>query len=181
MWYHLKLIIGCALFCILPSVYALESDRLKPINISSDRITVDQQKGFSHYQGNVILIQGTLKVTGDDVTIYLDKKQLRRVIILGTPATLKQKPAEDQPEINAEAGRMEYDVHKNMLLLTENAEVVQGQNRFSGDYINYNTLTSVVRARQDDDKKSRVNITIVPEEETAPPEPQSDPQSKAAP
>lgn len=165
MWYHLKWPIGLYFFCFLPTVYALESDRLKPINITSDKITVDQQKGFSHYQGHVILTQGTLKVTGNDVTIYLEKKQLQRVIILGNPATLKQKPAEDQPEINSKAGRMEYDLHKDMLLLTDNAEVVQGQNRFSGDYIQYNTRTSVVRAQQDADKKSRVNITIVPEKE----------------
>jgi lipopolysaccharide export system protein LptA len=165
MWSHLKLPVGLCLFCFLQSLHALESDRLKPINITSDRITVDQKKGFSHYQGNVILTQGTLKVTGSDVTIYLEKKQLRQIIIIGNPATLKQKPAEDQPEINSRAGRMEYDLHKDMLLLTDNAQVEQGQNRFSGDYIRYNTRTSVVRARQDADKKTRVNITIVPEKE----------------
>jgi len=169
MWYHIKLIVFCCFF--VNSTMALESDRKKPINIQSDKITVDHQKGYSHYQGHVILTQGSLKITGHDIKVFLDNKQLRRIIVIGDPATLKQKPAVDQVEINSRAGRMEYDVDKNMLLLRKNAEVEQGQNRFSGDYIKYNTKTSVVRARQSPDKKSRVHITIVPESETTTPEP----------
>lgn len=166
MWFRINFFIF--LFSFIYSANALESDRQKPINIQSDRIIVDQQKGFSHYQGNVILTQGTLKITGSDIKVYLENKQLHRLIIIGQPATLKQKPAEQLAEIHSRAGRMEYDVDKSMLLLTNDAEVEQGQNRFSGDYIKYNTKTSVVHARQGPDNKSRVNITIVPEEEKTP-------------
>ena len=169
MWYRINIVLF--LCCFVNNINALESDRQKPINIQSDRITVDHLKGFSHYQGHVILTQGTLKITGSDIKVYLENKQLHRLIIIGKPATLIQKPAEDQAEIRSRAGRMEYDVEKSMLLLTNNAEVEQGQNRFSGDYIKYNTKTSVVHARQSPDKKSRVHITIVPENETRTPEP----------
>ena len=43
--------------------WALGSDRQQPIHIKADHITVNEKKGFSIYRGNVLMTQGTLRVT----------------------------------------------------------------------------------------------------------------------
>ncbi len=145
---------------------ALESDRKQPINIKADRITINEKKGFSHYQGNVVIVQGTLRVTGDDVTVYMQDDILKRIIVIGNPATFQQQPEEGKKLVKSRAGKMEYDVNKNLLYLRHKAEVEQGLNHFSGDYLQYNTRTSTISGRKSDRGDERVNITIVPQEKS---------------
>ena len=71
---------------------------------------------------------------------------------------------------------MEYDVALNRLVLKTNAEVKQGPNRFSGNQIVYNTLTSTISADKDGNNQDespdagRVSVTITPPPEPAPSE-----------
>ncbi len=159
---------------------ALESDRKQPINIVADRITVDEKKGFSHYMGNVVMTQGSLRVTGEDIRVYLDdRRKLKRIIVTGKPATMQQKTDASQPLVKSRAERMEYIIASNTLHLKNNAHIEQGANRFSGNTIDYNMKTSLIQARKSQDGNERVNITIMPEEDSN--EPKADNQDAAQP
>jgi len=148
--------------------WALESDRQQPINIKADHIVVNEKQGFSLYQGNVLMTQGSLRVTGDKITVYLKQNRLQRIIATGNPATLQQKPEKNQELITSRAMRMEYDVKLSRLVLKQDALVEQGPNRFSGNHIVYNILTSTVTADKDpnhqakDPDAGRVSVTITP-------------------
>lgn len=146
---------------------ALESDRSQPIHIKADQISVNEKQGFSRYRGNVKLKQGSLQVAADEISVYLKGERLDKIVILGDPATLQQRAAGSGEEIRSRARRMEYHAAANRLYLYDGAEVIQGPNRFAGDYIEYDTRSSTVSARKGEASGSRVEITITPEEQSA--------------
>jgi len=143
---------------------ALESDRRQPVDIRASEVTIDEQRGFSEYTGNVVLTQGSLKVTGDRLRVYLRQDRLQRIVVEGQPATLVQTPAIDQPPVHAAAGRMEYDVAARTIRLDREAEVRQGPNRFRGQHLIYDIAAARVKARAEE---GRVHITIQPPDEEA--------------
>ena len=156
-----KILVTC-LMLLSQSSWGLESDRDQPIHIKADQITVNEKQGVSFYQGNVQFTQGSLRVNGDDVTVFLHDDVLSKVIVIGNPATLVQQPDHRQNPINAKAIRMEYDAKKEIVYLIENAEVQQGPNSFAGNYIEYDTRYSVVSARKGETDDSRVHVIINP-------------------
>ncbi len=157
-------LLAASLVLLSQNSWALESDRDQPIHIKADRITVNEKQGVSFYQGNVQFTQGSLRVNGDEVTVFLQGDTLSKVIVIGNPATLVQQPDHRQELVNSKATRMEYDANKEIVYLIENAEVQQGPNSFAGDYIEYDTRNSMVSARKGETDDSRVHVIITPPE-----------------
>ncbi len=160
-------ILVTSLMLLSQSSWGLESDRDQPIHIKADRITVNEKQGVSFYKGNVQVTQGSLRVNGDEVTVFLQSDALSKVIVIGNPATLIQQPDHRQEPVNAKATRMEYDAKREIVHLLENAEVQQGPNSFAGNYIEYDTRNSMVSARKGDTDDSRVHVIITPPENEA--------------
>ena len=146
----------------LPS-WALRSDREQPINIKADRVEVNEKTEISHYQGNVYLKQGTLVIRADSVLVYLKKGKLTKIIIDGKPATFEQKPEDNKDIVQSSANHMEYYATKQILVLKQDARVIQGPNNFSGDFIEYDTLNSTVKAKKEEGSDSRVHAIIQPD------------------
>ncbi len=146
--------------------WALHSDRDQPIDIRADRVEVNEKEEVSQYVGNVHLKQGTLDIKADKITVYLSEGRLTKIAIRGNPATFKQQPEDKQDIVKSSARYMEYFASKEHLVLKTNAQVVQGANHFSGDYIEYDTLNSTVKANKDEDSGSRVHAIIQPKADT---------------
>lgn len=155
------------------NVCALSTDKDQPIEIEADAAELDDQKGVTVYTGNVVVSQGSIRMTGDKMTVYYTKdNDLDTVIMLGQPATYKQLPDNSEIYDEAEALRMEFYNLKNLVVLIDNALVKQEGLRFSGNRIEYDTETSKIKARgapdntaADEEKPSgsgRVKITIQP-------------------
>ena len=51
------------------SVRALDTDREQPIQITADIAIRDEVAGETRYEGNVVLIQGSLKITADTLSV----------------------------------------------------------------------------------------------------------------
>jgi lipopolysaccharide export system protein LptA len=164
-------VILSALFLLPISIaHALKTDRNQPIKIEADHVEIFEKTETSHYRGNVLMVQGSLKITADDVTVYLKDGVLHQVTILGNPAYFEQIPDGKKDMVKSRAKHMEYYAREQRLLLKQDAEVVQGPNQFRGDQIEYDTLTSTVRANKDENSDSRVHAIIQPAEaEKAPP------------
>lgn len=150
---------------------ALTTDQDQPIEIEADTAELDDQKGVTTYTGNVIVTQGSIRMTGDKMTVYYTKdNDLDTVIMEGRPATYRQLPDKSEDYDEAEALRMEYYGLKNLIVLINNAVVKQKDVRFSGSRIEYDTEHSQIRARgqaESGAEKSsgsggRVKITIKP-------------------
>jgi len=146
----------------LSSAWALRSDRNQPIDIRADRVEVDQRKQTSHYLGHVRLQQGSLKIDADDVMVYMQNGKLHKIVISGNPARFQQQPEGSKTVVTSQAQNMEYYAGEQRLLLKHNAEVNQGGNQFHGDFIEYDTRTSTVKANTDENSQSRVHAIIQP-------------------
>ena len=156
-------VLGVALATSVP-VVAKQSDRTQPTNITSKSFDGTQQQANSTqpgkviWTGNVLLTQGTLRITGDKATGYLDAdNQIIRVIIDGSPATVQQLDDQDllmrghasnidyKPEDAANSGN-------GIAVLTGNAHVDKQTdgadksklNQSDGDKITYNTTNSTM-------------------------------------
>lgn len=150
------------LLCLLPlTAWALSDDRDQPIQIQADRASLDDLKGITVYEGNVEVIQGSMRLHGDKVTLTYDAdKQVEKIIAEGNPARFKQRPDKREEDIQAEARRMEYDAKQDMLHLITQAQVWQGKDRFSGQHIVYDAQRSVITA--EGDSQQRVTVVIEP-------------------
>ncbi|WP_199155616.1 lipopolysaccharide transport periplasmic protein LptA, partial [Chromobacterium sp. ASV23] len=77
-------------------VQAEQADRDKPIEITSDNgCTMDQIKGISICNGNVVVIQGTLRLNSDQLTVTQDKQGNQTMHATGRIVTFRQKMDRD--------------------------------------------------------------------------------------
>lgn len=140
----LGLIIGMFL---TGSVCALSTDKDQPIEIEADSADLDDEKGITIYRGNVITTQGSVRMTGDVMTVYFTDDELDTLIMEGKPATYRQLPDNSKVYDEAEALRMEYYELKNLVILIDKASFKQEGLSFSGNRIEYDTEHSKVKAK----------------------------------
>ena len=101
------------LFLLVPlvsiNVHALSTDKQQDIEIEADTAEKDDIKQIAIYRGDVIVTQGSIKMTGHTMTVYFDDNdEMELVIMEGTPATYRQLPDDSQIYDEAEALQMEY-------------------------------------------------------------------------
>ena len=147
------------------TVVAKQSDRQQPINVTSVSFDGTQQQptakdpGHVIWTGNVVLTQGTLTVTGNKATGYLDAdNQLIRVIVDGN-AHMQQQD-EQNLWMRGNANNIDYtpdnggpkNTSSGIAVLTGKAHVEKEVdpadrkklNQSNGDKLTYNTNTSTM-------------------------------------
>jgi lipopolysaccharide export system protein LptA len=141
--------LGVALLASAP-VAAKQSDRNQPADVTSKSFDGTQapqngQPGKVIWTTNVVLTQGTLKITGSKATGYLDAdNQLTRVVVDGGPATIHQLDDQDQP-MDGHASNIDYKIDQDYAVLTGNAKVNQpAKGSAEGDKLTYNTKDSTM-------------------------------------
>ena len=135
--------------------YALKSDSEQPIEIQADFAELDDQEGKTIYVGNVVVIQGSIKMTGDRLKVnFSEERDLEDVYMEGRPAYFKQTP-DTGDDVEGKALLIEYHATQNLLHLIEEARLTQGKRLFEGDRINYDTEKSVITAHAAKKKKNR--------------------------
>jgi len=147
-------------------LFAATKAPAEPINIDADNAKILEKEGKSVYTGNVILIQGTTKVTADIVTVLSKDGKLSRIVAEGKPVTYHQANQPKSADIKGEAERVEYFAFEKRIVLLNNAKLTQGRNVFSGNRIEYNAISEVVTASQSKSGKERVRVTIQPEKKS---------------
>ncbi|MEH6357390.1 MAG: lipopolysaccharide transport periplasmic protein LptA [Pseudomonadales bacterium] len=170
---RLKLIKVCGLltafFCVAtPSISnALPDDRNQPIHITSDTAEVDDKTGLSIYRGKVKIIQGTINLVADQVTIHSDNQGISKLVAIGAPAHFQQLPEIEKTITHAFGNTIEYFVSEERIELKKQAKLEQEQNVFTGERIDYDIKRRVVNAYGDQQPNSsatppRVNLIIQP-------------------
>lgn len=140
--------------------------KAEPINIDADNAKVLEKEGKSIYSGNVVLIQGTAKVTADKITVLSKDGKLSKIIAEGNPVTYHQANQPKAADLKGEAKRVEYYAFEKRIVLLNNAKLTQGKNIFSGNRIEYNAASEVVTASQSKTGDERVRVTIQPEKKS---------------
>ena len=144
---------------------ALDSDQNQPIELSAGQADMSNVTGVGVYTEDVVLVQGTMRITGDKMTVYTSPAgELVKAVVEGKPATYRQLPEGEQEYVHAEAPRMEYTAEPPRLItLMDGAVLTRGKNRFQGETIRYRVDEDQVLAQGG---KDRVNITFYPNQKS---------------
>ncbi len=152
----------CWLLLTSPLVFALESDSEQPIYIDSNTATYNDKAQTSIYIGNVVTVQGTLKVNSDKLVVYLRNGEINKLVATGKPARFEQLPAKGKEKIKGEALIGEYYPDKNLLILKKNAIVWQGGNKSASEIIRYDSKNSLIKAGEKSSDSKRVHSVFKP-------------------
>jgi len=163
MCWNKELRLGLTIALLLPAVVmALVTDRQQPLQIQANTATIEDAKGIAIYEGSVVVTQGSIMIEADKVTLnYTQKQDIDKVVAEGNPARFKQTPEGGKEDIKAKALRMEYNAIANMLHLTKEAEVRQGNDTFTGPHIMYDTQQGIIRAEKGESKE-QITVIIQP-------------------
>jgi lipopolysaccharide export system protein LptA len=117
-----------------------KADRNKPTQIEANRMSADDVKRMTIFEGNVILTKGTIAVRAERIVVRQDPEGFQFVNATGAPVRFKQKqdPKEGEKEgrwMDGEALRVEIDERKQTLELFDNARVNRGGDEVAGAYI----------------------------------------------
>lgn len=159
-----------ALTAFLTPAMAEHPDRQQPINIESDRATVDDRNKVHIFEGNAILTQGSLRLRGERLVVTEGADGFHTGVATapaGGLATFRQlREGTDNEYVEGEAVRIEYDTRTEQAKLFERAMVTSAGDIVTGDYIEYDALTENYAATRlapkDGTAPSRVNVTIQP-------------------
>ena len=129
------------LFTIAAPVFAEKADRDKPVNIESDKVTVDDAKQLAVFEGNVVLTQGTMVIRGTRMEVRQDKEGFKHGTSWGNLAYFKQKREGVDEYIEGWAERIEYDGRADKVQLFQRANLKRNEDDVRGDYISYDATT----------------------------------------
>ncbi|KHL69618.1 MULTISPECIES: lipopolysaccharide transport periplasmic protein LptA [Pseudomonas] len=165
------LLLGClAAAC---SAWALPTDRDQPIHVQADSAELDDRQGKAIYRGDVVITQGTLKITGNTVTVTRNARgEIDTFTAQGRPAYYEQQPEVGESLVHAYGRTIEYFASNERIVLTDQAKVVRDGNTFEGERIVYDTRTQVVNAGRAQDgnvttPRPRIDMVIQPRKKPA--------------
>ncbi|MBT5701377.1 MAG: lipopolysaccharide transport periplasmic protein LptA [Gammaproteobacteria bacterium] len=146
--------------------FALETDRDQPIRIQADAAVVDETDGSSVYRGNVVITQGTLKVTADEVEVFTADSEVIQIIALTDNdseglAHYQQQSNENMDMVVADARKITYLVQEERLHLAGDARLQQAQDVFTGQLLYYDLGRGIVNLKSSGGS-DKVNVTINP-------------------
>tara|TARA_R110002073_G_scaffold81775_1_gene195918 strand:+ start:589 stop:1095 length:507 start_codon:yes stop_codon:yes gene_type:complete len=155
--------VATALFATLAQ--ALPEDRDKPMRITADKAERDDVNGVTIYRGNVIAIQGSLKLESEKLTIYLDDGQATKIVAEGSPAKMQQRPEVDKEMVYARARIITYFRPEERVHLQTDGFVEQDGSIVNGDSIDYFIEQQLTKAVSDPKRKDDRVVVVLPPSE----------------
>lgn len=137
---------ACCALLLATASHAEKADRGKPINLEADRVTVDDAKQVSTFEGNVVLTQGTLVIRGDRMQVRQDNDGFKHGTAWGKLAYFRQKREGFDEYIEGWAERIEYDGRADKMQMFIRASMKRGEDEVRGNYISYDAATEFFQA-----------------------------------
>jgi lipopolysaccharide export system protein LptA len=154
------------------SAKAEKADREKPTQVEANRMTSDEARRISIFEGNVVLTKGTMQVRAERIVVRQDADGFQYASASGSPVRFRQKSdpraGQDGVWLEGEAQRVEIDEKNERVELHESARVSRDQDEVRGSYILYDQRSeffSVSSAK--DAPGSRVRAVIQPKKPEA--------------
>lgn len=155
-----KLLSGLLVAGLSSAAFALKSDVEEPVQIEADSAVFDKNAGAATYDGNVVIRQGTLEILASHIEINAPDNEIQSIIATGGPVSLKQK-MENGKLAQGKAGKIQYLVKSKRLIMDGNAELMQDQDRFTSNHIEYMTDNGQLKAGGSG-KSGRVSAVFYP-------------------
>lgn len=144
---------------------ALQSDREQPVNIEAEYVdAVLEADSRSVLRGNVRISQGTLLIQAEQADLTRRGGALSQAVLTGAPATVEQQ-LDSGGLMRARAGRIDYDMVAEVLLLTGDVVVTQPEGELRGERIRYDLKSGRLEGGGD---SGRVRMQFEPRATTQP-------------
>ena len=147
-----------------PVLLALASDAKQPIFIDANTATFDKKQGKGVYEGDVKVVQGTIRLNADRLDVILMNNKISKLMATGQPVQFKQSLGDGKEDFNGESLRAEYNVGTKILVLIGKARLWQGENTYASDRIEYDSKNGIVKAGQKSSASKRVHSRFLPKE-----------------
>jgi len=186
--------LACAALGTAPGARGESADRDKPTQIEAKRMSSDDARRVSIFEGDVVLSKGTITLRAARIVVRQDADGFQRATATGNPVRFRQKtdPQEgkDGVWIDAEALRIEVDDRSEKVELFDKARVTKDKDEVRGEYISLDQRSefftvSGARGGAPGATEGRVRAVIQPKAPPAPtnapgePPPVSPPASAA--
>jgi lipopolysaccharide export system protein LptA len=166
-------VVLCALAAVSAfSARAEKADREKPTQVEANRMTSDEARRISIFEGNVVLTKGTMQVRAERIVVRQDADGFQQASASGNPVRFRQKsdPRAGQEGVwlEGEARRIEIDEKNERVELHEGARVQRDQDEVRGSYILYDQRSEFFSVSSAKDKPDgRVRAVIQPKKPEA--------------
>jgi lipopolysaccharide export system protein LptA len=130
---------------VATTAHALKADVEAPVQIEANSAVFDKMAGTASYDGNVIIRQGTLEILAAHIEINAPNNEITSIMATGAPVSLKQT-MDNGKRASGKARTMQYWVKEKRLILDGDAELLQDQDRFTSNHIEYLTGTGQLKA-----------------------------------
>lgn len=158
---------------IIQSAMAERADRNKPVYLEADRATVEdvnrkEASRVSTFIGNVVLTQGTMRISADKVIMKEDLNGFRYATATGDLVSFRQKRDGLDEYVEGWSERVEYDSKTDKIELFRQARLKRGSDEVQGDYISYDMNSEFFKVIGSKERgvetgpDKRVRITIQP-------------------
>lgn len=151
---------------------AEKADREQPTQVEANRMTSDEARRISIFEGSVVLTKGTMQLRAERVVVRQDADGFQHASASGNPVRFRQKSdaraGQEGVWLEGEARRIEIDEKNERVELHENARVARDQDEVRGSYILYDQRSeffSVTSAK--DAPGARVRAVIQPKKPEA--------------
>jgi lipopolysaccharide export system protein LptA len=143
---------------------ARQDDRKQPMDLQSDRNSCNlaNDNNPCWFDGNVVIVQGTLKITAAHADISRKGGQFSRVLLTGTPVVFTQT-MDDGSVVNGRANKVDYDLNAEQAVFTGDVKMTQPRGTLEGQRVVYNTRTGEYTGGGDG---HRVHMVIQPKPST---------------
>ncbi len=165
----LTLAVATACLPLLPApAFAEKADKDKPTQIEANRMSSDDARRMSIFEGNVVLTKGTIVIRADRIVVRQDVEGFQISTATGTPAKFRQKREGKEEWIEGEALRIEVDDKAEKVELRERAVLLRDKDEVRGDIIDVDTrsefftVTSGKSAVTTANPQGRVRAVIQP-------------------
>lgn len=170
---RLMLIVGLSGLLLAQLVMAERADRNKPVYLEADRATVEdvnrkEASRVSIFTGNVVLTQGTMRISADKVIMKEDLNGFRYATATGDLVSFRQKRDGLDEYVEGWSERAEYDSKTDKIELFRQARLKRGSDEVQGDYISYDMTSEFFKVIGSTERgvetgpNKRVRITIQP-------------------
>jgi len=163
-----RLLKSCArillLLLSLPAVptQALPDDRNQPVHITADKALRDEKEGVTVYSGHVQLVQGSMELEADKLTIFHTSEDAEEIIAEGHPAKMRQQPELDESIVNAHAKVIRYFRAEERVLLETDASIDQDGAVVTGDSIEYLIAKQLITAESNQTQEGKKVVVVIP-------------------
>jgi len=168
-----------AALTVAAATLALPDDNRQPITIRTEEAIRDETRGTTVYRGDVEIVQGSLVINADEVTLTQADRPAARpatdsrdplagsnVMLIearGAPARMQQLPEPGGDLVRARARVIEYFQAKALIRLRNVVRLRQGQMEMEAARMDYTIDRQVITARANAASGQRVR-TVLPAE-----------------